>query len=106
MAALAHASGISPGEGKRFEYLIATVEILQGANFIRNGTAYDAKAAAAHLRLKLRNAGSRVSNADDFIRICASVSSVSGKPYLIRYADGRTVTADAFLRNKLVEYGR
>jgi hypothetical protein len=29
---------------------------------------------------------------------------VSGKPYLIRYADGREVTAEMFLRQKLKEY--
>ena len=106
MAALVHARGIAAGEGKKIEYLIAAVEALQGASFIRNGTAYDAKAAAAHLRLKLRSAGSRVATADDFIRLCASVSSVSGKPYLIRDADGSTVTAEAFLRKKLAVYGQ
>ena len=105
-AVFVHADGLSTLESSRIEYLIASVETLKDAQFIRNNTAYDAKAAAAHLRLKLRNAGSRVTTAEDFIRLCASVSSMSGKPYLIRYADGRTVTAESFFQEKLTEYGR
>jgi len=30
---------------------------------------------------KLREAGERIESAEDFIRLCASRSSVSGKPY-------------------------
>ena len=92
-------------EHRKVEYLIASVEALQGAQFIRNGKSYDAKAAADHLRLKLRTAGSRVVTADDFIRYCASVSSLSGMPYEIRFADGRVVTSETYLREKLAELG-
>ena len=53
--------------------------------------------------MKLRKAGSRVKTAEDFIRYCGSQSSVSGQPYQIRYADGRTVTSESFLRAKLAE---
>ena len=52
-----------------------------------------------HLRLKLRAAGSRVSTAEDFIRYCATESSVSGKPYEIR-----VLPSAAFLRQKLEEF--
>lgn len=91
-------------ETRKIEYLITSIETLRDAQFVRNDTSYDAKAAAGHLRLKLRVAGSRIKSAGDFIRYCASASSVSGKPYLIRFADGREVTAEAFLRQKLKEY--
>ncbi len=90
-------------EAQRIEQLIRAVEELPNAKFLRNGSAYDAKAAADHLRLKLRNAGARVKTAEDFIRFCASKSSVSGKPYRIRFADGTTQTSEAFLRAKLAE---
>jgi hypothetical protein len=92
-------------EERRIEYLIASIESLAGAQFVRNGTAYDAHAAADHLRMKRDKAGARVMTAADFIRDCASTSSVSGKPYLIRYADGREVTAQSFLRARLAAYG-
>jgi hypothetical protein len=91
-------------EAAKISYLIAAVESLPNAQFIRNGTAYDAKAAADHLRLKWKNAGSRVSTAEDFIRLCGSTSSLSGKPYQIRFNDGRTVTSAAYLREKLAKY--
>ena len=104
IGAHAHAGDLTPLETRRIEYLIASIESLPNAQFIRNGTAYDAKDAADHLRLKLRTAGSRVVTAEDFIRLCASVSSVSGLPYQIKFADGHTITSEAFLRQKLAEF--
>jgi hypothetical protein len=104
IAAHAQAADLTPLEARKIEYLIATIETLPNAQFIRNGTAYNAKSAADHLRLKLRQAGSRVVTALDFIRLCASVSSVSGLPYQIRFADGHTITSEAFLRQKLYEF--
>ena len=93
----------APSESAKIEALIQSVAQLSNARFIRNGTAYDAKAAADHLRTKLENAGSRVKTAEDFIRYVGSTSSVSGKPYEIRYDDGRVVTSEAFLRARLAE---
>ncbi len=104
LGSLASAAELTTFERGRIDYLIATVETLQGAQFIRNGTSYDAKAAADHMRLKLRAAGSRVGTAEDFIRLCASVSSISGKPYLIKFADGRMMSSEAYLRQKLAEF--
>jgi hypothetical protein len=97
------AAAPSPVEARKIEQLIAAVEQLRDAKFIRNGTAYDAAKAADHLRLKLREAGAHVENAEDFIRLCASRSSVSGKPYEIVFDDGRRVTSEAFLSAKLQE---
>jgi hypothetical protein len=91
-------------ERQKIDYLISSVETLQGARFIRNDKSYNAHAAADHLRLKLRMAGSRIVTADDFIRLCASVSSISGLPYQIRFADGQVVSAESFLRQKLVDF--
>ncbi|HKF97064.1 MAG TPA: DUF5329 family protein [Steroidobacteraceae bacterium] len=103
-AGLTGASDPSPVEDARIEYLLAVVASLQDAQFIRNGKAYDSKAAVDHLRTKLRAAGSRVRTAEDFIRDCASESSISGKPYEIRFADGTVLLAADFLRQKLLEF--
>ena len=43
-------------EKKKIEFLISSVENLKGAKFIRNGSEYDGKEAAKHLRMKLQNA--------------------------------------------------
>ena len=102
---LAHGNSPQSLEERKIDYLIAAVETLPDARFIRNGTSYDAKSAADHLRMKRQRAGSRIATAEDFIRLCASASSISGDPYQIRFADGRTVTAEAYLRQKLAELG-
>jgi hypothetical protein len=102
----AAAAAPSPVEARKIEHLIAAVEQLGDAKFIRNGAAYDAKKAADHLRLKLREAGDRVATAEDFIRLCGSRSSVSGKPYEIAFDDGKRITSEAFLRAKLKELQR
>ena len=104
LAALTGASDPSPLEDARIEYLLTVVASLQDAQFIHNGKSYDSKAAVDHLRTKLRAAGSRVQTAEDFIRDCASKSSISGKPYEIRFADGTVLLAADFLRQKLLEF--
>jgi Family of unknown function (DUF5329) len=93
-----------PLEERKIDYLIASIENLHDAQFIRNDVAYEAKAAADHLRLKRRYAGSKVATAEDFIRLCGSGSSMSGTPYQIRFSDGRLVTSEAFLRQRLAEF--
>lgn len=88
-------------ETKKIDALIVSVERLPGAVFIRNGSEYDGKHAADHLRMKWKYAGKRVKTAEDFIRCCASASSMSGKKYRIRFADGRTVDAEQFFHQQL-----
>lgn len=105
-AVAASADDRSPAESARIEYLLGTVASLHDARFIRNGSSYDSTAAVEHLRVKLRAAGSHVKTAEDFIRYCASASSVSGTPYEIRFSDGRVVPAADFLRQKLTEFDR
>jgi hypothetical protein len=94
----------NPQEAAKIRYLILSVEALKGAKFLRNGREYDAKAAADHLRLKLKTAGNRVKTADDFIRLCGSRSSLTGQAYRIRFADGTAMEAAVFFRNKLKSF--
>jgi hypothetical protein len=91
-------------ERKKIDFLISSVEKLKGAKFIRNGEEYDGKKAAEHLRMKLNKAGDRVKTADDFIKLCASQSYITGKPYLIKYQNGKSIESGKFLREKLKEY--
>jgi hypothetical protein len=95
-------------EAQKIELLIQAVANLQGAIFLRNGTEHTPQAAADHLRLKWKNAGARVKTTGDFIRTCASESSMSGKPYEIRLKDGRTVLARDWFWTELkrMEAGR
>ena len=90
-------------EKKKIEFLISSVENLKGAKFIRNGTEHNGKEAAEHLRMKLQNT-LVVQTADDFIRLCASKSIITGKPYMIRLSDGKTIKSEKYFREKLKEY--
>ena len=74
-----------------------------GARFIRNGTEYPAAEGADHLRDKLGKAGDRVKTTEDFITGIASKSYFSGKPYLVKFADGRTQPAGDWLKAHLAE---
>jgi hypothetical protein len=102
VSACAYAQDFS--ETARIQYLIASVEALEGAKFIRNGREHDARSASDHLRLKLKVAGNKVKTAEDFIKFCASKSSITGEPYLMRFADGTTVKSEVFFRDKLKSF--
>jgi len=88
-------------EAAKIQALIASVEQLQGAVFIRNGSEYDGAKAAAHLRRKLGYAGSKVKTAEQFIDYLATGSSMTGKPYKIRFADGHSVDSAVYFREQL-----
>jgi hypothetical protein len=90
----------APSEKEKIEALIKHVEGLKDAVFVRNGTDYDAATAARFLRGKWDQAAD-VKSAKEFIDKVASVSSTSGKPYLIRFKDGKAVKAGDYLRAEL-----
>ncbi len=102
--AVGNAHAQDPKEAAKIQYLILSVEALDGAKFLRNGREYDAGTAADHLRLKLKTAGDRVKTANDFIKLCGSRSSLSGEAYRIRFADGTSMEAEVFFRNKLKSF--
>ncbi|HET6432494.1 DUF5329 domain-containing protein [Dyella sp.] len=102
LVGIAHAA--APAEQRRIDYLIDSVAQLHDARFVRNGRDYGADKAVSHLRMKLRYAGDRVQTAEDFIRLCATGSSMSGTPYLIRFADGHSEPSAQWLHERLAAY--
>jgi hypothetical protein len=84
-------------EQQKIEYLISHVENLTDAYFIRNGRSHSPKDAASHLRTKLRHSRSHISTAEDFIQICATKSSITGRKYLILFSDGKRVETGKYL---------
>lgn len=95
------AGEVPPGEKAKIEALIAQVEKLDGAVFIRNGSDYDAKTAAKFLRGKWGRNESEIKTAADFIAKAAKGSATSGKPYLIRFKDGTQTPCAIFLSTEL-----
>jgi len=94
-------AGTSATEKQKIEALIAKVEGLQNARFIRNGSHYDAKSAAKFLRGKWSANEKEISTAKDFIAKAGTGSSTSGKPYLIRFKHGRETACAEYLKAEL-----
>ena len=88
-------------EQAKIEALIKHVTELQDAVFLRNGQEYQATHAARFMRGKWEASAAEIKTAEDFIVRAASVSSTSGKPYLIRFKDGTEVTSGDYLRTQL-----
>jgi len=93
-------------ETEKIESLIRTVDALEDAVFIRNGTEYNCHAAAEHMRAKWNWKKNEIKTARDFIRVAATSSSMSGKDYLIRFKDGREVKSADFLLAELAKIER
>lgn len=91
-------------EQERINFLINEVANSTGIVFIRNGSEHDAHAAAEHLRMKLSYGGERIKTAEDFIKYCASESSLTHRPYQVRLADGKTETAAQYFTAKLRQF--
>ena len=98
---LVRAQTLPTGEMQKIEALIKQVAALKDANFVRNGRNYNANNAATFLRLKWETKVSEVKTAVDFIDKVASISGTSGKPYLIRFKDGREIISHDFLLSEL-----
>ena len=88
-------------ERQKIELLIKHVGDLKDAKFVRNGSIYEPTTAIRFLRGKWEANDAKVKTARDFIDEVASVSGSSGKPYLIRFKDGREITSRAFLISAL-----
>ncbi|HEY9239804.1 MAG TPA: DUF5329 domain-containing protein [Burkholderiaceae bacterium] len=100
-AAGAVAAAPAPHEQTRIEKLIRFVEGQKDMKFIRNGKEYSCAEAGKFLRGKLDSMGKEVTTAREFIERIATKSSMSGKPYQVRFADGRTIPASEFLGEEL-----
>ena len=74
-----------------------------GCEFQRNGSWYAAADARAHLQRKREALESRATlrDAEQFIELAASASSVSGKPYLVRCAGGAPAESRTWLGAQL-----
>ena len=105
LLAAAMTSAVEPQSKVEVDALIAFVHT-SDVRFIRNGKEYSGAEGADHLRDKLAKAGDRVKTTDDFINGIASKSFLSGKPYLVKFADGRVQPTGDWLRARLAEMRR
>lgn len=87
-------------EKQKIETLIKQVAALKDARFFRNGASYNANTAVTFLQVKWEANAANVKTAYDFIDKIASISGI-GKPYMIRFKDGREMLGRDFLLAEL-----
>ncbi len=67
------------------------------ATFIRNDQTHTPAEAVDHIKAKYEHFKSQIKTPEDFIRLSASKSLLTGQPYLVRTADGKEIQLDAWL---------
>ena len=84
-------------------YLVAFVESSE-CTFIRNDKPHTAKEAAAHMQKKYDHFKDEIKTPEDFIRLSASKSLISGKPYMVKAKTGQLLKSEAWLLEALEAY--
>jgi hypothetical protein len=74
------------------------------AGFIRNGQTHTPQEAVAHVRAKYEHFKDQIKTPEDFIRLAATKSLVTGQPYLIRPRQRNDMRLSAWLRYELRHY--
>jgi hypothetical protein len=96
---------VSGGEGETEEVIMRLVQSVRdlpdGTAFIRNGESHTKDEAVQHLLSKYEKGKKEIATPEDFIEKIASRSYISGKAYLIRFPDNKTVQAEDFFKLEL-----
>jgi hypothetical protein len=71
------------------------------ATFIRNGQTHTPEEAVNHIKAKYEHFKSEIKTPEDFIRLSASKSLLTGQPYLVRTKDGKEIQLSAWLTDAL-----
>jgi len=74
------------------------------ATFIRNGQTHTPQEAVNHIKAKYEHFKNEIRTPEDFIRLAASKSLLTGKPYLVRTPNGKEMRLDVWLTDALKEY--
>lgn len=98
----AQAAELSVAAVKEITLLLERIEVSNCA-FMRNGSWYTPAEARKHLQRKLDYMVERkmLGSAEQFISDTASISSLSGKPYMVRCGSGEPMPSAAWLNAEL-----
>jgi hypothetical protein len=92
------------------ESLAQTVDYLldyvgkSNATFIRNGVSHTPAEALAHIKAKYEHFKPQIKTPEDFIRLSASKSLLTGQPYLVHPPGGKEMHLDVWLTEALRKY--
>lgn len=98
------AYAISESEHQKVMFLLNKLSEYDNLTFVRNGSEYKADAAVEHLLHKYDYAKDDLKTAKDFIIHCASKSSLSDRPYLVIYENGKKENSQDFLFRLLKDF--
>ncbi len=102
-ASFAEAVPAAEDTDKTITYLLDYVA-RSDLTFIRNGQEATGKQAAAHMRQKWDYFRNTIRTPEDFIRLAATKSELSGKLYFVRFKNGKESPAGEWLAKVLAEY--
>lgn len=88
---------------KTVQYLIGYVAA-SDVTFIRNSGKYSAKEASGHMQKKYEHFRDEINTPEDFIKLCATRSMLTGKPYLVVNKQGEESRTSEWLTAELEEY--
>jgi hypothetical protein len=71
------------------------------ATFIRNGQTHTPREAVNHIKAKYEHFKSEIKTPEDFIRLSASKSLLTGQAYLVRTPDGKEMQLSVWLTTAL-----
>jgi hypothetical protein len=74
------------------------------AIFIRNGQTHTPQEAANHIKAKYEHFKNEIKTPEDFIRLSASKSLLTGQPYLVRTKDGKEIQLSEWLTDALKKH--
>ncbi len=88
---------------REITYLVAFVRS-SPSTFIRNGSTHSGPAAADHMKAKGDYYRTDIKTAEDFIRLAATKSALTGTLYLVRHPDGSQEPCGVWLTRMLQTY--
>jgi Family of unknown function (DUF5329) len=74
------------------------------ATFLRNGQTHTPQEAVDHIKAKYEHFKNEIKTPEDFIRLSASKSLLTGQPYLVRTKDGKEMQLSAWLTEALKKH--
>ena len=85
------------------QYLLAFVKESE-CRFFRNDKEHSAGEAAAHMQRKYEHFKNEIKTAEEFIRLAATKSLMTGRLYYVKLKNGEKMTSEAWLLQALDTY--
>ena len=85
------------------EHLLSFVE-KSDCTFIRNNKSHTAQEAVTHIKRKYEHFRDEIKTPEDFIRLSATKSLMTGKPYMVKTKAGKLIKSEVWLLEALEAY--